>query len=1301
MTHFHLTNSTPHDIIRVQRIEYRRFIINDFLKKFDQLADYTIKRAVALAVAVTLLLVASFVMVESSALGNAHATELTEANVLTPENPAQEGQEGDTQEGGVQEDGTQQGEGAVDDSSVQVHSPDETDMTGSDMDSTEAQDGQDGVDETQVHPQDIPVLPQIGTPSYSLQSQSVTIPNHQVKSLVFSFTMEESDSWCISSNSEGADCVGGSPRALSDCDASEGSLTAVGGDLLGLSVTAPNLPQNTDITLYAFSCTEIGGDGLRSWSIASAIPDGGLNDLFPIKINTLQYDINGGAGWSFPPAAFGMLYYLSGEHVTDPATPVNTTDIGDFIGRESTTPIDVWCSVPLNPIAAGEDNNATRGAIKTACESAGGESYKAGDYTIDPMPSTEVEVTQNTVLYATYAWNPSAHKMFVLHARNGTSDVPYLMVNGPGYVDWADGDTDFPTFPVPTAPSGYHFGGWSSDVLGDEVLPSVTTCPNLRSDAAGVSTLNKQNWQSAYSAGVVVPLYACYIANNPATPGAMTISMDDHFVNRLTFTADLVDPGAYSKTDLTYTLYMCDFTETECSYEGEVSPEEADETVEINVDDVLLDQYTESLFKLIVSDPESRESDASYLIVASLPSVFAYPNEREITGWSIAYVLPQNLGGTPVQIPLFAPAFGELSPAGAVPLHSEFTNWHCTYDESCTDVSIGKNMIDYLLETSEMAPTFKAHFYRNAIDQSWFNVTPASWNAKHDGIIALQNEAIPAGLMFSDFEIANRGSYNSCGDVPGESYSTAVSANLIDNVSGNGAHYCVRLKAQDDDYKVIDASAPVDINVPAGAPLNVTVADITANDKVYDGTTSATAGFVSAKVVCDGMKNDNDGDTICYDGDDVTTLSGNSRNDVHVNYDNYVATFGNPNAGDRTVGIGGLALSGTDTSYYHLTDTPITTTATISKKPIELYAYDVTVVENDAYSADHLGVYSSGFVPVDAGVVQPLTGSLKLGDDAYRTADLTPGDTYPSACNVASSAPTYQYGCIIEDAAYTYDNYEVSTFHPGALIVVPNADLADLIGRYRKLILHLDNPAISIVNALNEPLAEAVDFIYCFDDVIADQYNRDWLVAHDAEDNQLLEGVDAFEAEIRASNLHDLSTRAVAEPSAQLPWNAKLVADEFGQDAPEYAALDAEIGDDHKLAQLWDIRFETLTASTSANYAAGETAPHGHSNTLQPGFPVALTTPSVVDAGASHKLWHKHGQESALEHAFTRDGANLKFTTDRFSLFGVSLTSNAAIKLPDTGLDAVKQLLLSVIVLLSFAYILRRRQRNSSTLVAL
>ena len=213
-----------------------------------------------------------------------------------------------------------------------------------------------------------------------------------------------------------------------------------------------------------------------------------------------------------------------------------------------------------------------------------------------------------------------------------------------------------------------------------------------------------------------------------------------------------------------------------------------------------------------------------------------------------------------------------------------------------------------------------------------------------------------------------------------------------------GPHYVKATVAATADYKACE-SAPKAFTI---SQKSITIASVNVEDKVYDGTTSATlSGTFSFH---DGM---------IVEGDDVS-----------INASGASAVFDDKDVGSgKSVTVTGLALSGTDMNNYVLTNSTFTTTANITKKDLIITAKYHSILYGNA--AANNGVTYSGFVNGEDESVLEGTLTYTYKNDK---GDYGEGNDAPS---YYQNTP-YQ----ITPKGLTSNNYEI-TFVPGVLDVAP------------------------------------------------------------------------------------------------------------------------------------------------------------------------------------------------------------------------------------------------------------------------
>ena len=173
--------------------------------------------------------------------------------------------------------------------------------------------------------------------------------------------------------------------------------------------------------------------------------------------------------------------------------------------------------------------------------------------------------------------------------------------------------------------------------------------------------------------------------------------------------------------------------------------------------------------------------------------------------------------------------------------------------------------------------------------------------------------------------------------------------------AGNSVEYRVIFTSNDGNYVGVEvARDTVEI-----AQKPVTVSGITANDKVYDGTTVAKLNTDSASI---GGKVDND--------------------DVTIDVANATGTFDTENVGTgKTVTISGIALGGNDAGNYKLSSDSATTTADITAKELTADVSSVSVAKE--YDGTTAAGTVSGAATAETGISgETVTVNVSAGEYA-------------------------------------------------------------------------------------------------------------------------------------------------------------------------------------------------------------------------------------------------------------------------------------------------------------------------------
>jgi len=171
--------------------------------------------------------------------------------------------------------------------------------------------------------------------------------------------------------------------------------------------------------------------------------------------------------------------------------------------------------------------------------------------------------------------------------------------------------------------------------------------------------------------------------------------------------------------------------------------------------------------------------------------------------------------------------------------------------------------------------------------------------------------------------------------------------------------------------------------------------NITASDKVYDGTTAATiTGRTLTGVVT---------------GDDVS-LSGGT------------ATFADRHAGSKSVTASGLSLSGTAAGNYQLASTSAMTTASITPAALTVTANDATKVYGAA-----LPTFSASYSAFVSGENESaLGGELTFNTTATSTSNAGNYDVTPQGLTSNNYAITFKKGTLTITKATTTATLQLS-----------------------------------------------------------------------------------------------------------------------------------------------------------------------------------------------------------------------------------------------------------------------------------
>ena len=218
---------------------------------------------------------------------------------------------------------------------------------------------------------------------------------------------------------------------------------------------------------------------------------------------------------------------------------------------------------------------------------------------------------------------------------------------------------------------------------------------------------------------------------------------------------------------------------------------------------------------------------------------------------------------------------------------------------------------------------------------------------------------------------------------PGAPYTNAVAMSSFNGLPANGTWSLYVYDDYPPDHGMIAGGWSLMVTTTGGREL--AVSGITAADKVYDGTNSATINTNGATLI--GVVN----------GDDVTLVSTGAS-----------GTFADKNAGtNKTVTINGLALGGTNAENYSLASPAASTTANITPATLTVKADDQTRVygaTNPVFTASY-----SGFTNGENLGTSGVTGSPSLTTSATPT-DPVSGSPYTITAAIGSlTASNYTF----------------------------------------------------------------------------------------------------------------------------------------------------------------------------------------------------------------------------------------------------------------------------------------------------
>ena len=213
-------------------------------------------------------------------------------------------------------------------------------------------------------------------------------------------------------------------------------------------------------------------------------------------------------------------------------------------------------------------------------------------------------------------------------------------------------------------------------------------------------------------------------------------------------------------------------------------------------------------------------------------------------------------------------------------------------------------------------------------------------------------------------------------------YDQTTSPTFTNVTDGTSVYYQV-MKAN---YETVTGSSTVTI-----AKRSISISGITANNKIYDGTTAATLNYPTITTAMGLVK-----------GDNLSVTA--------------TGTFSDANAGDsKTVTISNLALSGSSVGNYKLADSDQQkyTTANISKKPatITLSSADVSLFDNcmASFTATLSEYEASSTVIATTGNASYYTVSASALSNGVSTITVTGVEAGSADCTISASSNNYIY----------------------------------------------------------------------------------------------------------------------------------------------------------------------------------------------------------------------------------------------------------------------------------------------------
>lgn len=283
------------------------------------------------------------------------------------------------------------------------------------------------------------------------------------------------------------------------------------------------------------------------------------------------------------------------------------------------------------------------------------------------------------------------------------------------------------------------------------------------------------------------------------------------------------------------------------------------------------------------------------------------------------------------------------------PMDSSSVTWSSNNSLSGVNVSDGKVTVSNDASTGSFTLTAK---YSDGVEASLtLNVVTIAFSGQDAAVSAVDSPIY--GMTWGEIIKVNDSAISAkVGETQVEGTYSVENADTIPD-AGNSVEYRVIFTSNDGDYVGVEvARGTVKI-----AQKPVTVSGITANDKVYDGTTVAELNTGSASI---GGKVGND--------------------DVTIDVANATGTFDTKNVGTgKTVTINGLALSGEDAANYTLAT--VTATGNITKKELTANVSGVSVTKE--YDGTTAAGTVSGAATAETGIIgETVTVKVSAGEYA-------------------------------------------------------------------------------------------------------------------------------------------------------------------------------------------------------------------------------------------------------------------------------------------------------------------------------